>query len=83
MVDEVFGDPGGAQGIDGMPLFISHGRFDDVIPIESGRAIQQWYEQTNAVLDYHEYDMAHGIDPACLGDLTSWCTNLLDQTSTR
>ena len=83
MVDEVFGDPQHTECIDNMPLFISHGRFDDVIPIESGRAIEQWYAQTDANMEYHEYDMAHGIDPACLGDLAAWCQNLLDQTSTR
>lgn len=83
MVDEVFGAPHEAEGLEGMPIFISHGRFDDVIPIESGRAIKEWYTHTGAILDYNEYDMAHGIDPACMSDLTAWCTQLLDQTSTR
>ncbi|MCH2139372.1 MAG: hypothetical protein MK074_10035 [Phycisphaerales bacterium] len=84
MVDDVFGDPSSHAGsLTDMPVFASHGRFDDVIPVQSGRDIQNWYGQTGARLDYREYDMAHGIDPSCLGDLAAWCSALLDQTSTR
>jgi len=83
MVEEVFGDPQTQLGVDGIPIFASHGRFDDVIPIQSGREIRDWYERTGARLEYHEYDMAHGIDPSCLSDLATWCSGLIDQTSTR
>ena len=84
MVDDVFGDASGhANALKDMPIFASHGRFDDVIPVQSGRDIRDWYGATDARLEYHEYDMAHGIDPTCLADLAAWCSTLLDQTSTR
>ena len=84
MVEEIFGrtDPQHAA-IAQTPVFASHGRFDDVIPVQSGRDIRDWYARTDAVLDYHEYDMAHGIDPACLTDLADWCSRVLNQTRIR
>ena len=83
MLDEVFGQIDPPPAIAHTPIFASHGRFDDVIPVQSGRDIRDWYAQREAALEYHEYDMAHGIDPACLADLAVWCSSLLDQTSTR
>jgi phospholipase/carboxylesterase len=55
-----------------VPVFVSHGRQDDVIPVSSGRAIRDWYEATPAKLSYHEYDMGHGIGPECLADVQAW-----------
>ncbi len=78
MVDEVFAQDTPTDRLDGRDLFVSHGRFDDVIPVECGRGIRDWYTDTGVRLEYHEYDMAHGIDPNCLADLQSWCTRTLD-----
>ena len=78
LVDEVFADIPAPERLAGRRLFVSHGRFDDVIPVDCGRSIRDWYSQTDIELEYHEYDMAHGIDPSCLADLSSWCTRSLD-----
>ncbi len=60
-----------------LPIFISHGRQDDVIPVASGRAIRDWYARGPARVSYHEYDMGHGIGPECLEDMRSWIRPLL------
>ena len=78
MVDEVFARCTDTARLSGRRLFVSHGRFDDVIPVECGRSIRDWYARTGIDLDYHEYDMAHGIDPNCLADLGAWCRRSLD-----
>ncbi|HBZ97092.1 MAG TPA: hypothetical protein DEO57_04540 [Phycisphaerales bacterium] len=78
MVDEIFAGCTDTDRLSGRRLFVSHGRFDDVIPVECGRSIRDWYARTGIDLDYHEYDMAHGIAPDCLADLGSWCTRCLD-----
>lgn len=78
MVESVFGNPSATESLSDKPVFVSHGRMDDVIPIESGRAIETWYGASKALFEYHEYDMAHGLNPECLADLGNWCTKVLD-----
>ncbi len=81
MVESVFGDPTSVESLPGTPVFVSHGRMDEVIPVDSGRAIEAWYKGTAARFEYHEYDMAHGLSPECLSDLGHWCTDVLDSGS--
>ena len=78
MVESVFGDPSSAESLPDTPVFVSHGRMDEVIPVDSGRAIEAWYRRTAAQFEYHEYDMAHGLNPECLSDLGQWCTGVLN-----
>lgn len=82
LVEEVFGDATSAEHLDGRRLFVSHGRFDDVIPVDCGRRIRDWYASTPVVMEYHEYDMAHGIDPDCARDLAGWCRSAIDSAKT-
>ena len=54
------------------PVFMSHGRQDPVLPVESGRQARQLVESLSVDLTYREYDMAHEINPHCLEDLRAW-----------
>ncbi len=83
MIESLFDDRTDRPHLKDLPLFVSHGRLDDVIPVASGRAIRDWYARTEARVDYHEYEMGHGIGPECLEDLRSWIRARLAEPSPR
>lgn len=64
------------DNIAGKPVFLSHGTVDEVIPIQSGREIREFYAGSSADLTAAEYEMGHGIDPECQRDLMNWYNGL-------
>jgi len=64
------------DNIKGKDVFLSHGTVDEVIPIESGRQIFGYYENTEAKVFSKEYRMGHGIDMDCQVDLKNWYSKL-------
>lgn len=73
LVERLFTDELDASHLANVPIFISHGRFDDVIPVEQGgRPIARWYEGNDAAAEYHEYATGHDISPDCGEDLRAW-----------
>lgn len=44
-----------------IPLYIGHGAFDDVVPINYARRARQVLEAAGLEVEYHEYPMAHQI----------------------
>ena len=62
--------------IENKDVFLSHGKVDEVIPIESGRQIFSYYESSKANVFSKEYFMGHGIDPECQMDLKTWYSKL-------
>lgn len=55
--------------------FTSHGTEDPVIPIEWARKADAFLTKHHLPHQYHEYDMAHGINPNCFHDLLTWVRN--------
>ena len=55
-----------------LPVFMSHGRQDPVIPIAQARTSKQMLEPLALALVYNEYDMPHTINQSCLEDLAVW-----------
>ncbi len=53
-------------------FFVSHGIYDDVIPIELAQKIPPYLTQRNIKHTYKEYYMGHEINYTCLQDLTEW-----------
>ncbi len=66
------------QALAGLPVLVTHGIYDAVLPIESGRAIRQQLAMLGVACAYHEYPMGHEINMDCLRDVTAWLTNSLD-----
>ena len=56
----------------GLPVFAGHGTNDQVIPIEFGRKIVEFWSDLPVELDHHEYTMAHEICQDELQDIQSW-----------
>jgi len=59
------------------PIFIAHGLFDPMVPIERGRATRAFLESMGYRPDYHEYEMAHEISEELIYDLAPWIRSVL------
>ena len=70
--------PEDAASVQGLKIFMSHGRFDPVIPIAQARASRDLLTPLGLDLLYKEYDMPHAIAEPCLEDLASWLRVRLD-----
>ena len=55
-----------------LPVFIAHGRRDQVMDVEFARRARTLLEAGGLPVDYHESDVAHQIDPAHLPAATAW-----------
>ena len=61
------------------PIIVTHGLYDQVIPIQYGRAIRDFLETLPVDLTYHEYPMGHEINGSSLRDIVRWLTRQLDR----
>jgi phospholipase/carboxylesterase len=66
------------EQIRGKPFFLAHGKYDDLIPVELGRASQDYLSSHGARLTYHEYPIGHTISEESLYDLSEWLTAELE-----
>ncbi len=56
-------------GLDGFPVAIGHGSYDDVIPAAFGREAKERLEAAGAAVLHREYPLPHTIDPGFLPEL--------------
>lgn len=61
------------------PIFVTHGIFDTVLPIENGRATKEILARLPVKLEYKEYPMAHEISQESLRDVSNWMRLKLDE----
>jgi phospholipase/carboxylesterase len=57
--------------------FIAHGTEDPVIPIDFARRAKRLFEESNARIEYREYDMGHEISEQSIRDSASFIGGLL------
>lgn len=55
-----------------MPIFMAHGTFDPVLPMAWGRSSADLLIAAGYRLEWHEYQMAHAICAAEIGDIRGW-----------
>jgi phospholipase/carboxylesterase len=77
--DTLFGTTASWDAMAAVPLFVAHGRHDDLLPIENGRAIRDAFEPRMRDFTYREYPVAHGIAPDEVRDVAAWLTARLDR----
>lgn len=61
-----------AEAFDGKSLWISHGTYDNVIPLTSAHAMRDHVQDLPLALEYHEYASAHEIRPDELQASMAW-----------
>lgn len=55
--------------LDGMPIFVAHGRQDDMVPVEKARKSVNLLEKSGAQVTYCESDGGHKVSKECLGGM--------------
>jgi phospholipase/carboxylesterase len=61
----------------GVPLFMAHGRFDDIIPIERARQSRVALEGLGCKLEWREYAMPHAVCGEEIADIAAWLRAVL------
>jgi phospholipase/carboxylesterase len=60
------------EGLDGYPVAIGHGTYDQVIGVEWGREARDRLTAAGAAVTYRESPIPHTVDPALLPELAAW-----------
>ncbi|MCI0662316.1 MAG: alpha/beta fold hydrolase [Acidobacteria bacterium] len=68
------------DALSGLPIFISHGTRDTLLPIHHARDARSKLSELPVDLTYHEYRMGHEINEQSLRDITGWLTLQLNST---
>jgi phospholipase/carboxylesterase len=66
------------DGLRGMPIFVAHGTYDPVLPIENGRECREKLGALPVELTYREYPMGHEVSMESLRDVAAWLSSTLD-----
>jgi phospholipase/carboxylesterase len=77
MPEMVPGEPD-LVGLTGMPVLVVHGTYDEVLPIDNGRASRDLLSKLPVDLTYREYPMAHTVSPESLALVADWLKARLD-----
>lgn len=65
------------QELNRLSFFISHGKYDDIIPAKLARESAEFLKAAGANVAYHEYPMGHEVREETLRDLGAWIKKLL------
>jgi len=60
------------ERLNGFPILVQHGLYDQVLPIANGRASRDYLSTLPVQLTYHEYPMAHQVTEESLNDARAW-----------
>lgn len=66
------GDIGGSVGNRDLPVFMAHGSFDPMLPLQWGRASADKLIEAGFSVDWHDYPMAHAVCPQEIDDIRGW-----------
>jgi phospholipase/carboxylesterase len=79
LLPEILPKMAAPEQLQDLPIMVTHGTFDDVLPIENGRATREILSRLPVALTYKEYPTAHGISPQNFTDILEWLQNQLTE----
>ncbi len=65
-----------------LPIFMAHGSFDPMLPLQWGKQSAEQIEAAGYTVDWHEYPMAHAVCPQEIADIGKWLKNTLRVSET-
>ena len=71
------GEIDGSTGSRDLPVFMAHGSFDPMLPMQWGQMSAKKLEETGFDVEWHEYPMAHAVCPQEIGDIREWLLKVL------
>ena len=60
-----------------LPIFMAHGRFDDIIPLDRAQASRKHLEALGYAVEWHEYPMPHSVCPPEIAHIAAFLTRVL------
>ncbi len=60
-----------------LPIFMAHGRFDDIIPLDRASQSRDLLKERNYNIEWHEYPMPHSVCAEEIGDISSFLSKIL------
>ena len=60
-----------------IPVFMAHGRFDPMIPMQYGRGSADRLAEAGFDVEWHDYPMAHAVCPQEIDDIRTWLSRVL------
>jgi phospholipase/carboxylesterase len=55
-----------------VPIFMAHGRYDDIIPIQRAQQSREFLEKLDYKVEWHEYPMPHSVCPQEIADISAF-----------
>ena len=71
------GEVEGSSGSRDLPVFMAHGSFDPMLPMQWGQLSAQKLEETGFSVEWREYPMAHAVCPQEIADIREWLLRVL------
>jgi phospholipase/carboxylesterase len=66
------------SALEGYPVAIGHGGYDDIIPVDFSREARALLEPAGARVVYREYPLPHTIDPGFIPELQAFVSDAVD-----
>ena len=67
----------GSGGSRDLPVFMAHGSFDPMLPMQWGQMSARKLEETGFSVEWHDYPMAHAVCPQEIADIREWLLRVL------
>ena len=71
------GEVESSSGSRDLPVFMAHGTFDPMLPMQWGQLSAQKLEETGYSVEWREYPMAHAVCPQEIVDIREWLLRVL------
>lgn len=65
-----------ARQLGGLPVFISHGLYDDLIPPQALDSAKELLEKQGASVTAKTYEIGHGLTEETIADINSWLNTI-------
>jgi phospholipase/carboxylesterase len=60
-----------------LPIFMAHGQYDDLIPMQRARASREHLEKLGYKIEWHDYPMPHSVCAPEIADISAFLGKLL------
>jgi phospholipase/carboxylesterase len=61
----------------GLPIFMGHGLYDDLIPIDRAMASRDYLEKLGYPVEWHEYPMPHSVCAPEIADIAAFLSRIV------
>jgi len=59
------------------PIFMAHGRYDDLIPMQRAQASREYLQKLGYAVEWHDYPMPHSVCAPEIADISSFLARVL------